>query len=451
MFRLASTLSCLLLAGGAASAQSFQTALPLEPAERRAMESRLSTILDYAAPGEVRRFTLPTGRVLAVLTYRPVREPGEEPCRGYRIDLLDERGIVAVDGFRCRRSDGNAWLIVEPEIVLAQEGAPLDLRGATSPRQTDEPFEIGPPETGIIPPRAEPGPDDSAFFEPGEAAPVPRPAPRVEIRDQAEPAPAAAEEEIADAPEPTPEDAAETDDATEEEPPAAETVAVDVAPADGERQVTEAAAGPAAETVAEPALETVAEDIAAAPLPPADDPAEASEQDAAAQAASPASFSERIAGTLRNVTPTNPAAPEDAPESAVAVGPGSGAAGLAGPDAPGVTVLPAPDAGDAAADESASAGVRSIGEEAEVDRTGFSGDPRILAGLRDLAYLPRGPGSPPAARVREAVDAFARDERLTLPVSADALAAQLDAAVARREELPACGEAPAEVPCVMTE
>ncbi|MEO1102429.1 MAG: hypothetical protein AAFW98_01645, partial [Pseudomonadota bacterium] len=80
----AAAVSCAVLSGAPASAQSFQTALPVNAEERRAIEMRLSTILDYSAPDEVNQFRLPTGRTVIVRPYRSVRRQGGQPCRGYR-------------------------------------------------------------------------------------------------------------------------------------------------------------------------------------------------------------------------------------------------------------------------------------------------------------------------------------------------------------------------------
>ncbi|MEM7693287.1 MAG: hypothetical protein AAF318_02465 [Pseudomonadota bacterium] len=146
---------------GPAMAQSFQTALPLSPAERRAIEARLSTILDFAEPNDVSRFALPSGRRVAVRPYAMVRRPGQRPCRGYRIDLFGETSRIAVDGFRCRRTDGRAWVIVEPELVLSQEG-PIDV--GIAPRAASEPLY---------------GNDTPTFS--AAPPPVPRPAPRAQV------------------------------------------------------------------------------------------------------------------------------------------------------------------------------------------------------------------------------------------------------------------------------
>lgn len=176
-------LAAVLLAAtaGSAAAQSYQTALPLSPAERRSLEARLSTILDYARADEITRFELPSGRSVTVLPYRKVRRAdGNRPCRGYRIDLEGRQSRMAVDGFRCKRRDGDAWVIVEPELVLAQEG-PADTAPApavlSETRTSDEPLY----------------PSDDLFASPSAPQddgppPLPRPAPRSDIDTATAPA-----------------------------------------------------------------------------------------------------------------------------------------------------------------------------------------------------------------------------------------------------------------------
>ncbi len=189
--------AALVLLPGTAFGQSYQTALPLSPAEKVALEAQLSTVLDYAGAGEATNIVLPTGRVATVRTYQSVRQGGRPPCRGYRIDLQGRGSRTAVDGFRCRQSAG-AWAIAEPEIVLAQEsaarrpaddviiveeGGPLDLRGGL----------LGNELTVVVPDGVSPDPlpgrlpseplypgDDAGLGEslPGTPPPVPRPAPR---------------------------------------------------------------------------------------------------------------------------------------------------------------------------------------------------------------------------------------------------------------------------------
>lgn len=398
MIRVASTLSALLLAHGIALGQSFQTALPLDPSERRAMEAQLSTILDFAAPGEVRRFSLPSGRIVTVRPYRAVRRPGDAPCRGYRIDLLGNGEAVAVDGFRCRRSDGNAWLITEPEIVLAQNGAPLDLRGTVSPDEESadrtDPSDL---RTRV----QEALGSDSAFFSPGEVPPVPRRAPREDIAASAEESEPENDEAVAVGP--------ETLEAPEDDALVAEV-------AEG------IAAGPLPSATAPPVPEGTA-----LPLP----------QEDADDRPQP---EERTTASLRDVTPPG------------ATGTG-GSAGLGvvripapeTPDARSLTATPGADAGDSARQP------RVVNGLDQDDERIFSGDPRILDALRDLAYLQAEGAAPPAAAVRSAIDAFARDERFALPVSSAALLTRLDNAIARRETLVPCTSAPPDVPCIVGE
>lgn len=385
MIRIASTVACIALSAGLAHGQSFQTALPLDPGERRAMEVRLSTILEFAAPGEVARIALPSGRVLAVRPYHPVQRPGESPCRGYRIDLVDPGQLVAVDGFRCRRSDGAAWVIVEPEIVLAQEGGPLDLTGTVSPLETEEPFDFGVPDTEI--PEEEAREPARGYFSAGEVPPVPRPAPRQEL----------------------------------------------------------AAAGPVTDPVAsdtpdagEAPVDEVAEEVIAAPLsplPPTANPAPAAtvELPDDTTAASIVSRDVTPAAPASAVTPAAPEAPAATTGPAAASTPERVAA-----------AAPAPGAGE-------STRARVVGGRAAAEGLAWSGDPRILSALRDLAYLGDGSPTPSAARVQSAIDAFARDERFALPVSSSALIARLDAAIARRDGLRDCATAPAGAPCLVSD
>ncbi|GAB5375274.1 MAG: hypothetical protein AcusKO_17360 [Acuticoccus sp.] len=155
----------LLVMAGGALAQSYQTALPLLPAERRALNVRLGAILSSARADEISRFTLPGGRTVSVLPYRTVTRPGRPPCRGYRIDLEGGGGRTAVDGFRCQRRNGNRWAIVEPELILAQEGPQYPTERSERTRATSEPLY----------------PSDDLFSSPAAsraAPPVPRPSPR---------------------------------------------------------------------------------------------------------------------------------------------------------------------------------------------------------------------------------------------------------------------------------
>jgi len=158
------TAAALLLATAAgAAAQSYQTALPLSPAERRAMEARLAPILENAPADQMRRFRLPSGRTVSVLPYRMVRS-GVRPCRGYRIDLEGRQSRIAVDGFRCQRRRGGNWVIVEPELVLAQEGPQRRNRPAGSRRAANEPLYAddlftAPPSSDTPPPVPRPSPN----------------------------------------------------------------------------------------------------------------------------------------------------------------------------------------------------------------------------------------------------------------------------------------------------
>lgn len=432
-----------LLAGNAA-AQSYQTSLPLDGAERRAVETRLSTILDLAPTDGISRFALPTGRRVSVRTYPMVQRPGAEPCRGYRIDLEGDDGRSAVDGYRCRRRDGRAWVIVEPETVLAQADGPLDLRA----RLRDD---------GYATEGAEQDGDRTSFGEAiGERLtnPFGRRQPRPDEAAGASDAPfenpfdsggGRFEERRADEPlYPDDLDTAATEGAFPDEPgpliapgetapvPRRAPAHVDGAVTDPALAVTNPAFGAPDEQrmrlreQVETALGSGAADpvgseasadgealppIASEPLPdePADDVAERGGAGVPAQAGPEVASDPAGSGTYDDAT----AAPD-----------GSGADG-------GTSVLAVVGADDAREP-------RVIGTARDyVADAPFASDPRVLGGLRDLDYLARD-GSPDDRAIQDAVDEFARDERFALPVSPATLADHLAAARERTAGLPRC-------------
>ncbi|MBJ3777408.1 hypothetical protein [Acuticoccus mangrovi] len=381
-----------------AAAQSFQTALPVSPAERRSIEARLSTILDYANTGEVSRFNLPSGRVVAVRTYQPVRRRGEPPCRGYRIDLDGEGGHTAVDGFRCRRPDGAAWVIVEPEIVVAQESGPLDLRSPfdtpTQPPQGEppfNPFSTEPRRPGEPLYADEPiYPDERAPIVTGPA-PIPRPAPR---------------DEVASA-------------------PPAETPA-DAAPAS---------------TPAAPQT-TVAEGIEGGDLGTLSDTAQTAADPVASQR-----VRQVIPATGDNASEGGTPAPSTDTASATATPPAADTTSQAEVGSSVLARSPAAPAAPTAPADPAAGSTRIVGERDDAGGASYAGDAQIVGALVDLDYLASETAD--AAAVEKAIDEFARDERFALPVSPDALAAKLSAALDRSEALPRCpADGPAGSICI---
>lgn len=369
-----------------AGAQSYSSALPVSPAERRAIEARLSAILDYAGTDEVSTFRLPTGRQVSVRTYRRVQRAGGQPCRGYRIDLTGTGSHTAVDGFRCRAREGNAWLIAEPEIIVAQEGTPLDLRRgrvAVSGRE-DTPDRLYADDTLF-----NSGNADTLAAAPPSPPPVPRPAPR--DRD-AEATAAAA---------PADEGAADETSATSVRPSEA------VQPSEKESEVGQT---------------TLVRTLA----PPA-----------AADASAPSG------GQVRQAEPREDAggtASADPP----AAEPLTRTAAPQVPDAPDpVPAIPAAPQTAATADApSGEAPSRVVGSpSADTDTAAeYAASPAILSALVSLGYLPAGDPAPEA--VRRAVAEFARDERVALPIPAEALAQRLEAAQRRSGALPLCGDTP---------
>lgn len=375
--------AALVLLPGAAFGQGYQTALPLSPAEKVALEARLSTVLDYAGSGEATDIVLPTGRVASVRTYQIVRQGARAPCRGYRIDLQGSNGTTAVDGFRCRQAAG-AWAIAEPEIVIGQaaaparpaddvviieEGGPLDLRGRL----------LGNEVTVVVPDGALPDAlsrrlpgeplypgDTSEFAAPGPAAPppVPRPAPRGELVAAA----AAA--------------------APESEP---------------------GVFTPGSTTVDTAGPDAGAEEVAARQAPDA--------QPAPAATPEVSAVEPPVAAT--NTWVDEPAAePDDADPLATTL-----VRNVEG----GTSAIPA------------TTGVsRTVGTSTEATLPDYATDERVRTALEDLDYLDPAGGSAPET-VATAVDEFASDERFALPISPDALVERLTAALDRSETVTLCG------------
>ncbi|MEM8856477.1 MAG: hypothetical protein AAGD34_22475 [Pseudomonadota bacterium] len=420
LVRVMAGLSCLALAAPV-MAQSYQTALPLSQEERRQMEVRLGAVLDTAGTDEVTRVRLPNGTLLAVRTYRPVMRGGEQPCRGYRIDVLGGgRGPAAVDGFRCRRTDGRAWVMTEPEIVLAQ-GAPFDL-GQDDPR-AERPFEepIGNPDfvERFDDPaydgerRLDEGPQSVApIVRSGEIAPVPRPAPR-----QTRTAFGTATD--------SPQVSTSGDDAVAPSV-ITSTGFEDVTPDPNEAADTPSAtAGGTAETP-DPATSRV---VAAARAALERDPNAAPEgTDPPATAGLETTVAPVAEAQSGSDTQTPPAAPDTA--------------------AADTTV----DEGDQVTTIAAVAPTlttRVVGERVQSEAPGYATDTRVVAALRDLYYLGQGADASPSA-VQDAVGRFALDERFALPVETDALLSRLDDALSRSQSLPACSSAsaPSGMPCL---
>ena len=400
MHRLAIALPLLLVASPAA-AQGYDTALPLDGAERRAVEMRLSTILEFAGTGEVSQFTLPTGRQVTVRPYRAVRGSGGTPCRGYRMDLAGDRGSMAVDGYRCL-AEGKAWVITEPETVVARAGFIERPDAGTGRAETtvedelggDTPFRrrmaealgtaAGDPDAARL--EGEAMSTGAATFDAGPVAglgaapPVPR---RPPPRDAASPF--------------------SSDDRVSERP----------AQTSGER--------PGA------ALGGLVADALGRAAAPARGVEDAGGQEAALQP-------DRRGGLIGAAKPLSPAP--------VTIAPAPDPAGGVADDNPVVAEDEEPAAGEArvAALPPPQARDPRIVDTREPPASRpleTFDDPRIVAALRDLAYLKDGQ-RPSAAAVQQAVDEFARDEEFALPVAADDLAARLAEALDRSDRLPRC-------------
>lgn len=401
---------CLLAPAAASAQQSYQSALPLDAAERRALEARLSTILDYARPDEVSRFRLPSGRSVAVRAYRPtVDQARGGPCRGYRIDLEGGGRFMAVDGFRCRQPQGGAWTIVEPEIVLAQSGDPAHeeapaaapgrtggaddfAQGVRSSLERNEPLYPADPAVTY-------GVDGVPIGEEvaSEPPPVPRPAPREEIA-AARSAPSAAQAGSAAEP---PVNAREEMNARIERAQQLE------------RQVGSAVRGESATDAAPEEQSTTAAPVAESAGPAAQSEPPAGESEIARPVPAPSAE----AGEPDRLAALEPDADEpDATEADAAPPPAPPARG------PARVVTTRNDEEAAGADEA---------------QVGYASDERIVNALQDLNYLDLAAEPTPEA-VGQAVDEFAADERVALPMSNEALLARLDDALDRSESLPPC-------------
>lgn len=405
VFGLAALAGAVGLAGGHAAAQSFQTALPVSPQERRAIEARLSTILEYAGANEVSTFDLPSGRQVKVRPYRMVRRAGERPCRGYRIDLEGASSRTAVDGFRCKRSDGQAWVIVEPELVLSQEGSPLDLGAEGDPfvasRRDDEPIY--------------PSNDSVAVRTP--PPPVPRPAPRRQAAlvtgDRVETT-AFPVGTLTDPPQ------FATVDGGDDRPQS---------PSDDE-----AAGGP---------------DRVLAAVRPALQPDTAAGSDETAPAQPPVGALDGDEGGATGVgdTPPSPLSADDISTAALEPEPpfGPTQSRLDQSEAPLEGAAPSED--DAPRAVVASAPSRVIGEPIASNSTRWTANDTVVDGLKDLDYLAAGT-RPNESNVTAAIDEFASDERFALPISTSALIERLNAAIERSETLPPCASGIASSLCV---
>lgn len=374
------TLGAVFAAACAAHAQSFQTALPLTRAERLTLETQLSPFLDFARPNELRRFPLPTGRVITMRAYRPVTRPGQQPCRGYRIDLEGQNGRTAVDGFRCRRADGLAWAIVEPEVVLInEEGSLTSVNPANPTTLAQANPDGGGGNLGLY------GDVDVERTEPVRRAPPPLPPRRPELPARA----TAAATPVAD-PAASPAEGDESDflaratAALQGEDADASVPAPEVSVGD-----TVAASNGAAEAIADSSAESV-ETV------------------------------ERIVDGAA----TDQVASETIVETAT------------DGDVISDTVVAAADASIRQREV-----IPNDSEAAPVATVGFADRSDIVSGLEALDYLD-GVGATDEAAVETAVDEFARDERFALPISAGELADKIAAALARSQSLQDCGGAP---------
>ena len=373
--------AAILMAGAASPAmgQSFQTALPLDQSDRSSLERQLGPFLDRSRTGTIQQVQLPSGRQVTMRSYAPVLQAGRQPCRGYRLDLAGEDGVMAVDGFRCRRPDGAAWNIVEPETVISQSG-PLDLRNSGTPAAAQPA-----PSTPLLG-ATEPQPQRVA----STAAPVPRPSP---LRSQ--------QQELIAAPE-------------QLEPVA-----------------------PVSATQLPPLAQSVEETTTSLPLSEPLTPLEtAVERIEDTVTSTGDALTSATTETLDSVTS------ETLDSATTALEPVAGAsdqfAAVTGQAIErieeGVTVLTAPT------NPAPSTTVRQVADEDSdqpVIMPMSARDPAVIAALAELDYL--SPGNPSAATVREAIAAFALDERFALPVPSSELRQKLNAAVDRSGTLPSCG------------
>lgn len=391
--RLATAAVLALAFAVPARAQTQGSALPAPPADMRALEARLSTILDNATQRQVVRFQLPSGATVLVRAYITVdRHTGRPcrvcrtPCRGYRIDYVapPDGAMTAVEGFRCR-APGGSWPILQPETVIARSG----------PR--------GPLPQGVPPEALDEGPGDVAFGDeasaqprfaetPFEDVPIPRPAPPRPHRAAA--------------------DGARRAPAAEGERPGAVEAARE-ALARAERGESPATADSAGREETPTARE--------APREEATSPAIATPTDGHSQAERAAAAPDAGEASQAALPPPPPPA-RPTPEEVAR-------AGEAAPVEPGTRVIyPGPGEQTPA---TASGGEEQPSVTAPID------DPGIIEALRDLRYLDPD-AEPSEEEIAAAVDEFAVDEGFALPVAPEELAERLRAARERTADLAAC-------------
>lgn len=445
-----------------ALSQSYRSALPLTPGERRAIELRLSTILDGSAPNQVSRFDLPGGGQAAVRAYRVVTRPGQQPCRGYRIDVDSEAGRSAVDGYRCRRRDGQAWVIVEPEILVGQTRGPLDLSdpnaatsrapdqrdaapsrddasdgrdpGALAERLRERGFDPSAPDAPFDAERysrqerqfgrreaPRPGDetlysdDDGSLFDPGEVPPLPR-RPPVSVADAFDGS--------------TTDEAAEPSASVDDEADVVSTELDDDEPSSDalERQADDVAADPALDgtDIAPDEAVTDAEGVVREP----EQVAAATERDEPA--------TDAVSDTPEE-PPLADATPPDEEPAADARSDESDASGSPSPDDAGASPGPSTVG---VVDEA-----RVVGGPAPAIADRVTEDRRVVAALRELDYLDPDADASETA-VDRAIGDFARDERFALPISSEGLVARLNEALERSGSLALCTEDEATALCL---
>ncbi len=406
----------------AALAQTYASALPLTAAERRALESRLSTILDYAQENQVARIQLPGGGEAAVRPYRLVRTPEGRLCRGYRIDVDGQAGRSAVDGYRCRTREGQAWVIAQPETTIQQNG-PLDLRRPTAPpvvgNEAPQPgsfadrmrARLGQPAIPLDPDayaeaeRRAAEDQNVSLFGPGEVPPIPREAPaRVATTAVGDDAGAASAPEAPDSAD------------SQSDTAGADVMAPSARTAPGGdsgtvRGVTADAPVPAdrGETAEEPSADGATELARGSPA------TSSAPRDTAADA-SPDSGAPSARAALDQDSDTVPA-PDAQPRM--------------------VTPRPADSGGASGADVAAVDGARVVSSRPEDTPATDATDTRVVAALKELHYLPPSASEADGA-VEAAIDDFARDERFALPVPSADLLARLNDALDRSGSLPVC-------------
>ncbi|UOM35173.1 hypothetical protein [Acuticoccus sp. I52.16.1] len=410
--------SAMATATAPARAQNYTTALQLTPDERRALESRLSTILDYAQDNQVARFELPGGGQAAIRPYRAVRGSNGRLCRGYRVDVDSLAGRSAVDGYRCR--EGQAWVIAEPETTLQQAG-PLDLRTPGAPPAS----EVTPPPGSFADrmrerlgnPNApydgepEPEPENASLFGPGEVPPLPRKAP-ARVATAAPPADAAGR--------PAPTAPATTDSAAPPGNADIATAAPQITARPAEPQDTTAGAGDTGGA----ATTSDAGDTGDAGGGPGETSLVRQNSVSSADADTPPN--DTFAPTVRARLTTDRAEPAAAPSASA-------------PAAPPRDVTPRGDGptGTGPVDVAATDTTRVVGAPVAGPPGGDATDERVVAALKELDYLPASTDGSSSA-VQDAIGDFARDERFALPVPATTLLARLNDALDRSGSLPVC-------------